>query len=119
MQLLFSESDEAPEVEGLNLLPGSVRQFEGDSIKIPQIGWNQIFPNQSTRILDGIEPGSYAYFNHGYYCEPARDEIILGITEYGIEYASVVGQENLYGVQYHPEKSQHVGLRILRNFVER
>ena len=118
MQLFFSGSDEAPGISGLNLLPGMVRLFEGNSIKIPQIGWNQINPKGVSRILDGIEPGSYAYFNHGYYCDPSRDENILATTEYGIEYASVVGQDHLYGVQYHPEKSQQVGLRILRNFVE-
>lgn len=118
MQLFFSGSDEAPGIRGLNLLPGMVRLFEGNSIKIPQIGWNQINPKGVSRILDGIEPGSYAYFNHGYYCDPSRDENILATTEYGIEYASVVGQDQLYGVQYHPEKSQQVGLRILRNFVE-
>ncbi len=118
MQLFFSGSDEAPGISGLNLLPGMVRLFEGNSIKIPQIGWNQINPKGVSRILDGIEPGSYAYFNHGYYCDPSRDKNILATTEYGIEYASVVGQDHLYGVQYHPEKSQQVGLRILRNFVE-
>jgi len=118
MQLLFGGSDEAPGVDGLNLLPGTVRMFEGNTIKIPQIGWNQINPIGASPILEGIEAGSYAYFNHGYYCDPAKDENILATTEYGIEYASVVGQDHLYGVQYHPEKSQQIGLKILRNFVE-
>ena len=118
MQLLFSGSDEAPGAGGLNLLPGVVRMFDGNSIKIPQIGWNQINPTGDSQILEGIQAGSYAYFNHGYYCEPFKGENIFATTEYGIEYASVVGQENLYGVQYHPEKSQNIGLKILRNFVE-
>jgi glutamine amidotransferase len=118
MQLLFSRSDEAPGMDGLSLLPGTVRMFEGNSIKIPQIGWNQINPIGGSSILEGIEAGSYAYFNHGYYCEPSKDENILATTEYGIEYASVTGHDNLYGVQFHPEKSQHIGLMILRNFVE-
>ena len=118
MQLLFSSSEEAPGIDGLNLLPGAVRLFKGDSIKIPQIGWNQIYPKQPSLIMNGIEPGSYAYFNHGYFCEPVSDETMLAVTEYGTEYASVVGNGCIYGVQYHPEKSQHVGLKILRNFVE-
>jgi glutamine amidotransferase len=117
MQLLFYESAEAPGIPGLGLIPGEVYPFPGKSVKVPQIGWNQVFPTRSSRFLDGIEPGTFAYFNHGYYCKPSEVNNILAITEYEVEYASVVKKINLYGVQYHPEKSQHVGLAILRNFV--
>ena len=117
MQLLFSRSAEAPEIPGLGLIIGEVLPFEGKSVKVPQIGWNQILPTRSSRFLEGIEPGSYAYFNHSYYCKPTEEKDILAITEYEVEYASVVKKNNLYGVQCHPEKSQNVGLTILRNFL--
>ena len=74
MQLLFGSSDEAPGIDGLNILPGAVRVFKGNSIKIPQIGWNQINPQKTSPLLNGIEPGSYAYFNHGYFCDPGTFE---------------------------------------------
>jgi glutamine amidotransferase len=117
MQLLFDESAEAPGTPGLGLISGEVYPFQGNSVKVPQIGWNQVVPIRSSRLLEGIEPGSYAYFNHGYYCKPSVLNNILATTNYEIEYASVVKKGNLYGVQYHPEKSQNVGLTILRNFV--
>lgn len=117
MQLLFYESAEAPGFPGLGLIAGQVYPFQGKSVKVPHIGWNQVFPTRSSRFLAGIEHGSYAYFNHGYYCEPSDENNILAKTEYEVEYTSVVKMDNLYGVQYHPEKSQNVGLTILRNFV--
>jgi glutamine amidotransferase len=118
MQLLFETSDERGAHQGLGFLPGRVRRFPGNDLKVPQTGWNQIVPTRPGTILDGLAPGSYAYFNHAYYCEPAEERDILGLTDYGIRYASVVGRDQLTGVQFHPEKSQAVGLRILRNFVE-
>lgn len=118
MQLLFNDSEEAPGIDGLSLIAGSVRLFQDTSLKVPQIGWNQIYPTRNSKILEGIEPGSYAYFNHGYFCEPHSGENILATTEYGIQFASVVARGSVYGLQYHPEKSQHIGLKILRNFVE-
>ena len=69
-------------------------------------------------MLNGLAPDSYAYFNHSYYCQPTNPTDILASSEYGVDYASVVGRDHLYGVQFHPEKSQDVGLKILRNFVE-
>ncbi len=89
-------------------------------LKVPQTGWNQLERIQESALLAGIEPGSYAYFNHSYYCDPASEDDWLATTEYGsIHFASVVGRGNLLGVQFHPEKSQALGLRILQNFVER
>ncbi|MFL5801880.1 MAG: imidazole glycerol phosphate synthase subunit HisH [Roseiflexaceae bacterium] len=118
MQVLFEEGEEHGRHQGLGLLPGRVRHFETAELKVPQTGWNQILPARETMLLDGLLPGDYAYFNHGYYCDAAPDDT-LAQTEYGVRYASVVGRGRLYGVQFHPEKSQRVGMTILRNFVER
>ena len=124
MQLLFESSEEAPGVPGLGLLPGEVRRFpeglsddEGNRLKIPHTGWNQIWPQRDHPLLEGIAAGAYAYFNHAYYCAPAKPADVLAETDYGLRYASVVGRGALFGVQFHPEKSQAVGLQILRNFV--
>lgn len=119
MQLLFEVSYELGVHPGLGLLPGEVRRFESNDLKVPQTGWNQIRPRRESRLLNGLAPNSYAYFNHSYYCQPADPGDILASSEYGVDYASVVGRDGLYGVQFHPEKSQAVGLQILRNFVER
>ena len=118
MQLLFEASDELGSHDGLGFLPGRVRRFPPGDLKIPQTGWNQILLDQDSPLLRGLEPGSYAYYNHSYHCDPADPADVLASTEYGIRYASVVGCGRLYGVQFHPEKSQRVGLAILRNFVE-
>lgn len=117
MQLLFEESEEMGVHRGLGLLRGRVRRFAGD-MKVPQIGWNQLFWRRPNPLQAGIPDGAYAYFVHSYYVEPADPADILAVTDYGISYASIVGRGNLLGVQFHPEKSQTVGLRILRNFVE-
>ena len=118
MQVLFEESEEHGWHAGLGVLPGRVRRFESADLKIPQTGWNQITPTHESILLNGLEPGAYVYFNHSYYCDAAAAETVAH-TEYGVRYASVVGQGRLYGIQFHPEKSQRVGLAILRNFVER
>lgn len=119
MQLLFEVSYELGEHRGLGLLPGEVRKFERGDLKVPQTGWNQVRAEKDSPLLASLAPNSYAYFNHSYYCEPADREDILASSEYGVRYAAVVGRGRLYGVQFHPEKSQAVGLQILRNFVER
>jgi imidazole glycerol-phosphate synthase subunit HisH len=123
MQLLFENSSELGEHRGLGLIPGCVRRFDMPGYKVPQTGWNQIqeaggFTRNGSLLLAGLPPNSYAYFNHSYYCVPALAEDWVGITEYGIPYASVVNHGQLYGVQFHPEKSQDVGLQILNNFLE-
>ncbi len=117
MQLLFEESEEMGYHRGLGLLPGRVRRFAGE-LKVPQIGWNQLFWRRPNPLQAGIPDGAYAYFVHSYYVEPADPQDILAVTDYGIIYPSIVGREHLLGVQFHPEKSQTIGLRILRNFVE-
>ncbi len=125
MQLLFRHSDEAPGVPGLGLLSGEVRRFPADlrgpddaRLKVPHTGWNQLWPVAASPLLAGLEPGAYAYFNHAYYCVPDRPGDVLAESDYGFRFAAVVGRGSLFGAQFHPEKSQAVGLRILRNFVE-
>ena len=116
MQMLFERSEEGGECAGLGALPGCAKHFNAPGLKIPQTGWNQIWPTRESALLRGLAPGAYVYFNHGFYCE-ANDADTLARTDYGLNYASVVGRGRVYGVQFHPEKSQHVGLTILRNFV--
>jgi glutamine amidotransferase len=118
MQYLFESSDEMGQHRGLGLLPGRVIRFPAGGPKVPQIGWNQFHIRQPGGLLDGVPDGAYAYFVHSYYAEAGDPADVLAITDYGIEYASVVGRGNIFGIQPHPEKSQSVGLRILRNFVE-
>jgi glutamine amidotransferase len=88
----------------------------GVRLKVPHTGWNQVEPVQDTPLLAGLPDGAWTYFNHSYYCQ-VKPEHTLAITDYGGPYPSVVGHDNVYGIQFHPEKSQHVGLHILHNFV--
>lgn len=118
MQVLFAAGEEQGEQLGLGLLPGRVRRLNAPGLPVPHTGWNQLEPAQTdSPLLRDLPAGAYAYFNHGYCCvaDPADT---LANTEYGEQFASVVGRERLYGIQCHPEKSQHVGLALLRNFVE-
>ena len=115
MQLLFEESEEFARTRGLGLLRGRVRRFS-DELVVPQVGWNQIRQRRAHPLLDGIADGAFFYFVHSYYCEPDEGDVILGETDYGVAYASVVARANLSGVQFHPEKSQAAGLRLLANF---
>jgi imidazole glycerol-phosphate synthase subunit HisH len=115
MQMLFDVSDEFGTTEGLGLLPGRVRRFETELV-VPQVGWNRIHQKQKHALFEGVEEGSFCYFVHSFYCEPANPEVAIGETEYGVRYASVVAQNNICGVQFHPEKSQQIGLRMLKNF---
>jgi glutamine amidotransferase len=117
LQLLFEESEEMGQHRGLGVFGGQVKRFE-IGLKVPQIGWNQIHIQQASPLLEGVADGSYAYFVHSYYVAPADPEIVLAITDYEMDYASIVGQDNVFGIQFHPEKSRAVGLRILRNFTE-
>jgi glutamine amidotransferase len=119
MQLLFEYSEEMGLHQGLGLLPGNVFSFRGERLKVPQIGWNQLDVVGEPTLLADIPNGAYAYFNHSLYALPQRQEHILAKTTYEIDFASVVGSDNIYGVQFHPEKSQKVGLQILKNFVEK
>jgi glutamine amidotransferase len=115
MQLLFEESDEFGSTPGLGLLPGRVKRFN-DEIVVPHVGWNRISQIRENPLFADVANGSFFYFVHSYYCEPFDEQVIAGETEYGINYASVVAYKNICGVQFHPEKSQDAGLRLLRNF---
>lgn len=115
MQLLFDESDEFGSTPGLGLLKGSVRRF-GNDLVVPQVGWNRIHQTRAHALFEDVADGSFCYFVHSFYCEPADEDVVVGETEYGRRYASVVAHRNICGVQFHPEKSQDVGLRMLRNF---
>jgi imidazole glycerol-phosphate synthase subunit HisH len=120
MQALFETSEEMGCHAGLGFLPGRVPRFsEIPGLKIPHTGWNQLWsPGDSVSpLLEGVKPGSYAYFNHSYYCLPEITRDIAGYTDYGIDFCSVVQRDSLFGVQFHPEKSQQVGARILSNFM--
>lgn len=122
MQLLFEESDERGQHTGLGLLPGRVVRFpersaaSNELLKVPHMGWNTIKPRLSGSLFEGLPQESFFYFVHSYHPQPSNDSDILATTEYGHRFPAVVGRDNVFGVQFHPEKSQHNGLRILRNF---
>lgn len=116
-QLLFDESDEGGAVQGLGILAGRVERFT--SLKIPHIGWNQLhIKKHHCPLAAGIEPLSHVYFCHSYFVRPRDKNIVATTTDYGLEFTSAVWHDNVFGVQFHPEKSQAIGLRILKNFTE-
>ena len=115
LQLFFEESEELGVHKGLGLFEGKIKRFP-ETQQVPQIGWNQIHIRRETRILQGVPDGSFFYFVHSYYADPANETDILATTDYGLDYASIVGNETIFGIQFHPEKSQEFGLRILKNF---
>ena len=123
MQMLLTTSEEAEregqgDVEGLDLVPGRNVRFHGD-LKVPHMGWNELDVTREHPIVEGVN-GDYAYFVHSYYAEPDDDAAVVATTDYGTDFASIVANErgNVFGTQFHPEKSGETGLRILRNFVD-
>ena len=141
MQLMFTEGHEMGIHQGLDLMAGKVVRFPEklqmvngkrlmaneaqspisnlQSLKIPHMGWNQLEPAWENPLLEDVQTGDYAYFVHSYYCDPVEATAVLAWTDYGFPFASVVAKDNIYGLQFHPEKSQSVGLTILKNFVEK
>ncbi len=120
MQALFTLSLEMGEHPGFDFLPGRVLRFpKHPNLKVPHTGWNQVHILRPSPLLAGIPDGTYFYFNHSYYCAAENPQDVVAETDYGLRYASVVQRGNLYGVQFHPEKSQAAGLRVLANFVQR
>ena len=119
LQLIFEESEESPGVKGLALLPGRIKRIpDGDGRKVPQIGWNDLsFPRQS-RLFEGVPEGSYVYFVHSYYLEAGDPADVAARTEYGVRIDAAVEHGNLFTCQFHPEKSERIGMQILRNFLE-
>lgn len=119
LQLLFEASEEASKTKGLGILKGSVRRFSKSlGFKVPHMGWNQIkVKGNACPLLRDVRDNSYVYFCHSYYPQPQDSDVIAATTDYGIDFASIIWKDNIYGVQFHPEKSQAVGLKILKNFV--
>jgi glutamine amidotransferase len=118
MQLLFDESEEFGPVAGLGVLPGRVVRFPPNAErKVPHMGWNTLRVLRPTPALAGLDDGAYVYFVHSYYPVPADPAVIATTTPYGVEFASSVVRDNVFACQFHPEKSQRVGLRLLDNFV--
>ena len=115
LQLLFSKSYENGVHDGLHIIEGDVIRFEGN-MKIPHIGWNQLILKKNGIIFDGIANNSYAYFDHSYYVRPKDPSVIAIKTDYGTEFTSMIWKDNIIATQFHPEKSQKVGLQILSNF---
>jgi glutamine amidotransferase len=116
LQVLFSESVEFGRCRGLDIFRGKVVRFENGDLKIPQMGWNQLNIKNDTPLFNDIPDKSYFYFVHSYYVAPEDDAIIAATTDYGVEFTSAVCKDNVYAVQFHPEKSQTLGLRLLENF---
>ncbi|UCD15661.1 MAG: imidazole glycerol phosphate synthase subunit HisH [Candidatus Omnitrophota bacterium] len=121
MQLLLEESEEAPSMRGFGIVRGKVKRFKTPGLIVPHMGWNQV-KKQEVRskkqdLFKGIKDGSYFYFANSYYCVPKDKEIISSTTHYGVEFVSSIYKDNIWGVQFHPEKSQKLGLKLLGNFL--
>jgi glutamine amidotransferase len=119
LQLLFDVSYEGGEYEGLGILPGKVVRFEVPSqYKVPHMGWNGVMVRHQAPILDGIQDGTHFYFVHSYYVVPNDSSVVATETDYHRPFCSMVWRDNVFATQFHPEKSQSNGLRMLRNFAE-
>lgn len=124
MQLLLEKSQEAPGVEGLGIIEGEVKKFIGKGLIIPHMGWNQITINKKSKqskdrvLFKGIKDDSFFYFAHSYYCKPKKNKVVLATTTYGGKFASALHKDNVWAVQFHPEKSQKLGLKVFNNFLK-
>ena len=119
LQLLFTESEEGGTHPGFNLIEGRVRRFPKSELKVPHIGWNQLrVQKKDCPLLQGVPDGSYFYFVHSYYVDPADKETVAAETSYGTSFVSMIWRGNLFATQFHPEKSQKLGLKLLENFVK-
>ena len=119
LQLLFERGYEHGEHQGLGVLAGEVVRFDlPPEYSVPHMGWNQIAIRRRAPILDGIDEGTYFYFVHSYYVVPRDRDVVAAETDYGGPFCSMIWRDNLFATQFHPEKSQAAGLRILKNFAE-
>ena len=118
LQVLYEDSEESPGVPGLGILPGKVRRFDlPQGYKVPQIGWNQVqFQKPDCPLFADVNDETFFYFVHSYYVDSPAGEVVAGTTNYGLDYTSVVWKENLMAAQFHLEKSQKYGLKMLSNF---
>jgi len=117
LQVLFEESEEFGKTKGLGLLQGKVVRFPPHKVKIPHMGWNQVHLKKHTKIFEGIDSGSFFYFVHSYYVAPVDNNTVVATTDYGVDFVSAVEKDNIIAVQFHPEKSQSIGLKLIKNFV--
>ncbi|MCY4463940.1 MAG: imidazole glycerol phosphate synthase subunit HisH [Chloroflexi bacterium] len=118
MQILYEVGEEMGEHAGLGVLGGRVIRFPRfDALKVPHMGWNQLKVKKQCALLDGLDASSYSYFVHSYYCAPTDRGTIAASVDYGVEFAAAIHSDTIFGVQFHPEKSQQTGLRILTNFL--
>lgn len=115
-QLLMSDSEETPDVRGLDLFKGSVQYLPVTDLKIPHMGWNKLKVTNNSPVLEGID-GKYFYFVHSYHTVPEESDIIAGTTDYGMDIVAALSRNNLFSTQFHPEKSGRDGLKILKNFI--
>jgi imidazole glycerol phosphate synthase glutamine amidotransferase subunit len=117
LQALYASSEEAPELAGLNLLGGQIRELPR-SVKLPHMGWNQVQSSRSSRLLDGIEPDAYFYFAHSYAASACtQNPAVVATCEHGSQFIAVLESRNLFAVQFHPEKSGVAGAQLLKNFL--
>jgi imidazole glycerol-phosphate synthase subunit HisH len=116
LQLLFESSEESPGISGLAVLNGTVKRFNR-SFKVPHLGWNQLYPINDSPLWEGLPKESYFYFAHSYYIEPENREMITGESDYHHHYTVAIRRNHLFGLQFHPEKSQKLGLLVLKNFL--
>lgn len=118
LQLMFEQSEESHGIKGLGIFKGTVKKINAPALKIPHMGWNDLCLGTSTPLLNGLPPNPYVYFVHSYQAVPEDEKIITAYCMYGEKVTAAVGRGNVQAVQFHPEKSSNVGMRILQNFVE-
>lgn len=118
MQVFFDSSEEDPGIAGLSLIPGTVRRFRTTELKVPHMGWNDLADINGSKLLANLGPSPYVYFVHSYFVVPEDSRAAAAYTTYGGRFVSAVETENIYGTQFHPEKSQAIGMKILQNFAE-
>ena len=116
LQVLFSESEEFGRCRGLDIFRGKVVRFQNGNLKIPHMGWNELTIQKQNPLLNGIKDKTYFYFVHSFYVAPEDSSIIAATTDYGTNFTSMIYSGNIFATQFHPEKSQKVGLTILKNF---
>lgn len=119
LQLFFDKSQEAQSKKGLGIISGEVVRFDNKlDLKVPHMGWNElILQKMNCPLLKGLNDSEFVYFCHSFYVKPAEESVSAAVTEYGVRFTSIVWRDNVYGVQFHPEKSQKTGMRVLENFV--
>jgi len=118
MQMLLDASEEAPGVKGLGIIKGKVVRFPENIEKVPHMGWNSVSIDRPCKLLEGVSDESYFYFVHSYYACPEAADAVIGSCEYIRRFAAIIGGNNIFATQFHPEKSQNAGLQILKNFVK-